>query len=119
VGGPAKPYRHGVDTQLGLIMLYEMMREYCKDVKLVVKGLGVGVPVPLAKARHELAGADDPDDVDGYISKIEFVGLDSAKREKMYDYFKELNRLNPRVWTKDRPRIRHWVDLIKNWDFAS
>jgi hypothetical protein len=118
VGGPAKHYRQGRDSELAYIMLYDMMREYCKSVKLVLKG-PVEIPMPIAKARHELVGANKPSDVHGYISSIEFVSLDRAKREKMYGFFDELNELDNRVWGKSRPRIGHWVDLIKNWDFAN
>jgi hypothetical protein len=114
-GGPARHYRKGTDTQLALIMLYEMLQEYCSGVELFLICGGPRVSVPTAKARHELQGVDDPKDADGWITKLEFDGFDQAKRAKMYELFKELD---PRTWNR-RPKIENWVDLVKNWDFAN
>lgn len=114
IAGPrVRHYRHGTDTQLALVILYSMMREYCKGVefKLGVRGF-TKIGVSTAKVRQMLGSADQPDDVS---VPIEFDGLDEAKREKMFHFF---GQLDPCTW-RTLPKITNWVQLAKNWKFAS
>jgi hypothetical protein len=113
--GPVRHYKRGTDTQLALIILYEMLQEYCTGVKLFMDVGGAKLTMPSAKAKHELQGVDDPSAAGGWISNLEFDGFDKAKRAKMYELFGELDQ---RTWNR-RPKIANWVDLVKNWDFAN
>jgi hypothetical protein len=114
-GGPARHYKKGTDTQFALVILYEMLREYCTGVKLYAGLGGAKLSTTTAEARHELQGVNGPSDADGWITNLEFDGFDRAKREAMYKLF---DKLDPRTW-KRKPKIANWVDLVKNWDFAS
>jgi len=108
VGGPAKHYKHGADTELAHIMLYDMMKEYCRqNVRLQLQVGAIKIPLTKADANRMMASGE---------TKIEFDGLDSAKREAMYDKFED-------VPEKGRPKITKdaggWKALVANWDFAS
>jgi hypothetical protein len=128
--------------QLGLIFLYDIMKDYTKkavelripwvspaddlrrsldspdsDVsKKFANALGASVSgrydVPISKKEFLLRRKENPD------FDVEFEGLDSAKREKMYEYFAEIKwsiEGRPRILAP--PRGRGWLDLIQHWDF--
>jgi hypothetical protein len=110
VGGQARHYQHGMDTELAHMILYEMMREYCKqNVRLQLQVGAFKIPISKTKAQQMIASGDG--------STIEFEGLDPAKREAMYDKFEDVpdSKKQPKI-TKD---AGGWKALINNWDFAS
>jgi hypothetical protein len=110
--GESRPYLRGQVKQLSLLFLYDLLRAFCKQsVTLYVPGLkplyGDRMHMPLSKpeAMQLIANGDDD---------IEFDGLDSAKREVMYEFFKQIERLGAK-----RPEIAEDKDLILNWEFAA
>jgi hypothetical protein len=94
-------------TQLALFFLYDMMRGYVKQsVSLKAGGTGaMAMTIDIDKATALKAMNED-------ITNIQFEGLDSARRELMYEYFKKIRWIDPR-----RPRILGWKDLLKYWEF--
>jgi hypothetical protein len=133
-------------NQLGLLLLYEVMRQYTKDnVSLVIEWVKAGDTVgpapgtagslednakyaldlmaakpksnvPITKAEFKRRRRENPE------FDVEFVGLDSARRAAMYDCFSGI-----RWHVRDYPRIvappegRGWLDMIdaESWKFKS
>jgi hypothetical protein len=99
--------------QLALFFLYDMMRGYTKQsVSLKAGGTGsMAMTIDIDKAAALRAMNED-------MTNIQFEGLDSARRQKMYDYFSHIRWIDPK-----RPRIlappsgNGWKDLLKYWEF--
>lgn len=114
IAGPrVRHYRHGTDTQLALVILYNMMRKYCKSVKLKLGRTGfASASISTVRVRQMLGSGDQPDDVS---VPLDFQGLDEGQRDKMFKLF---DQLAPCTW-RTLPKVTNWVQLVKNWDFAS
>jgi len=136
--GLAQPYTPGPNgtlKQMGLILLYDMLRSYCKNkVSLYVQGPFGGIPISTQEARiraneaaRELRQSahyekgywvsptyrDVHDAEKKALSLVEFDGLEPAQRGQIYAYVDAItNRGN-------RPFFKDWVGLIQAWDFAS
>jgi len=138
--GLAQPYREGKDgtlKQMALILLYDMLRTYCKNYVSLYLRYGPGGHIPIstekaramaAKVRAELSQVryekgylvnysrqEKHDAEKKALTLVEFEGLDPAQRKEMYHYIGLIEHSGP-----DRPTlIRDWVELIQAWDFAS
>jgi len=136
---PYKPGQEGTLKQMGLILLYDMLRSYCKKNVTLYRYQTTGdvrgrVPVSTAGARamaqNARAELNKPRYDKGYLvyvsyrekhqaekealTDIEFEGLEPAQRGKMYDYVGQITNLGV-----GRPGFKDWVELIQAWDFAS
>jgi hypothetical protein len=136
--GLARPYIEGDEgtlKQMALILLYDMLRAYCKVYVSLYQPLPMGQKVPIstekarAMAAAERAELSQPRYEKGYLvyvsqrekhdaekkalTSVEFEGLDPAQRKQMYDYVGEIKNSD-----RGRPIFKDWVELIKAWDFA-
>jgi hypothetical protein len=137
--GLATPYKEGKNgtlKQIALILLYDMLRAYCKNNVSLYQPLPMDHKFPIstgrarAMAAAERAGLSQPRYEKGYLvhvspremhdaekkalTLVEFEGLDPAQRKKMYEYVGQIKTFDP-----SRPIFKDWVELIKAWDFAS
>jgi hypothetical protein len=105
-------------SQLALCFLYDIMRQYVKSVVVLravvlppdssnlTTSLVGRFDVPIGKSEFKRRRADNPD------FDVEFEGLDSARRKRMYEKFAEIRWVDPKC-----PRISTWLELIDRWEF--
>lgn len=118
--GYAKPYPEKAVLHLASLMLYDMMRVYCKQNVRLVRGDIAYLPINKAQIvavlkRMEMADAGKkptPDWLDD-IPFFVFQGLDDEKRQKMFGYLKDYKG------DLNRPPISNWKELVRNWDFQN
>jgi len=109
-------------SQLSLVFLYDIMRQYCKNTVELKAPILMTDP----KELNFLSTPSDAMKFDAKISKaefqrrraadpsfdVEFEGLDSARRKRMYEKFAQIRWQDPKC-----PPIRNWLELIDKWEF--
>jgi hypothetical protein len=104
--------------QLALLLLYDLMRQYCAScVELKGAKRPEGAAAVIFTQPQDMFGTISKEDFYRYRQRddqydCDFEGLDSARRAKMYEYFKEI-----RWQLGSRPVPLTWLQLIDFWDF--
>ena len=104
--------------QLALMLLYALMKQYCKDC-VSLKGVNSDVAldnpevpvnaIPRTSISKEMFLRFRRQDSD---YNAEFEGLDQARRTKMYDYFRQIQFKTGAI-----PIPLNWLELIDLWEF--